>query len=159
MKVNGKSLSGPKIQTLVLPHGDGDDYIVFKFRAITSKDKFEDVMPRPMPPLLKKPGGEEFRNLEDPRYKAAIEDWASKKIDWEFLQSISVTEGLEWSKVKLDDPNTWHLWREELNEHFGIIEFNRVFSAYLDANMLSEERLDEARKRFLASQATSQLSQ
>lgn len=154
MKVNGKSLSGPRVTDLVLPYGpDESDYIVFKFRALTSKDKFEDIMPRPIPPQVMKPGGETFYNREDPNYREAINNWADKKINWEFLQSISVTEGLEWATVDMTDPNSWDNWKKDLEEHFGIIEFNKIFGAYLDANSLSDEKLDEARKRFLASQA------
>jgi len=157
MKINGKNISGPSIYTFVLPIGQNpEDYVVFKFRPLTSKDKFEEIMPKPKPPTFQKPGGESGVNLQDPRFQGAMEDWYSKKTDWEFLRSISATEGLEWSKVKEDDPNTWGLWKDELEEHFGFVQYNRIFGAYLDANTLTEDRVEEARKRFLASQELSQ---
>lgn len=155
MKINGKTLNGPKSYTLVMPIGE-DDYVVFKFRPLTSKDKFEDIMPRPKPPQGTKPGGEVFLNTQDPKYKAAIEDWADKKINWEFLQSISATDGLEWETVKMDDPNTWNNWKNELEDNLGITQYNRVFGGFIDANTLNEDRIEECRQRFLASQANGQ---
>lgn len=152
MKVNGKTISGPRVHSVVLPYGDHpDDYVVFKFRALTVKDNFEEVMPRPRPPRIVKPGQPEYFDIEDENYKKSVDNWGTKKVDWEFLRSISVTEGLEWASVKMDDPNTWSNWRKDLEETFGVVDFNRIFGGFLAANSLDEERIEEARMRFLAS--------
>jgi hypothetical protein len=153
MKVNGRTISGPRVHSVVLPFGDlPDDYVVFKFRALTVKDAFEEIMPRPRPPKIVKPGQPEFFDVNDENYKKSIDVWGTAKINWEFLQSISVTEGLEWGSVKKEDPQTWGNWRKDLEETFGIMDFNRIFGGFLAANSLDEERLEEARARFLASQ-------
>lgn len=153
MKVNGKLINGPRIHTLVLPYGDGEDFIVFKFRGLTTKDDFEDVMPRPKPPMLQRPGKEAFKDLEDAGYRASMESWGTKKINWEFLKSISATDGLEWATVNMSEPETWGNWRKDIEDNFGIVEFSRIFGGFLEANSLSDERIEEARLRFLASQA------
>ena len=152
MKVNGKVISGARVTTLVLPYGEADDFIVFKFRALTAKDNFEKVMPRPKPPKHIKPGGAEFIDYDDDRYKKSIDAWADNKINWEFLRSISATEGLEWETVKMDEYQTWANWRTEMEENFGMVDFGRIFGGFLEANSLNEEKLEEARSRFLASQ-------
>lgn len=153
MKVNGKTISGPRTATVVLPYGDGEDFIVFKFRALTSKDDYEAVMPRPQPPKILKPGNVEFFNYQDPDYRARLESWGSMKLDWEFLRSIAITEGLEWATVKMEEPATWANWRKEVEDSLGIMDFNRMFGGFLEANSLSDEKIEEARSRFLASQA------
>lgn len=153
MKVNGKPINGPRVHTLVLPYGDDDkDYIVFKFRALTAKDNFEDVMPRPKPPKVQKPGAEPFNDYEDAGYKAKVEIWGTAKVNWEFLRSISVTDGLEWETVNMNDSATWGNWRNDIENNFGMVDFGRIFGGFLEANSLSEEKLEEARARFLASQ-------
>jgi hypothetical protein len=152
MKVNGKTITGPRTHTVVLPYGDNDDVIVFKFRALTAKDDFEQVMPRPKPPKVAKPAQADFYNYEDDGYKASIKSWGEKKINWEFLRSVSVTEGLEWETVNLEDPETWGNWRKDIENNFGLVDFNLIFGGFLEANSLNEEKLEEARKRFLASQ-------
>jgi hypothetical protein len=153
MKINGKNIKGPRVHSVVLPYGDlPDDYVVFKFRALTVKDDFEAVMPRPRPPMVSKPGQPAYHDVEDENYKKIVNIWGSRKIDWEFLQSISVTDGLEWSTVDPANPETWGNWRKDLEEAFGIVDFNRIFSGFLAANSLDEERIEEARSRFLASQ-------
>lgn len=157
MKVNGKSMKGPRIHTLVLPYGNNDeDFLVFKFRALTAKDDFEKVMKRPQPPKITKPGGETFFDLNDKNFQAAIEDWGNKKVNWEFLQSISVTDGLEWETVNMSEPSTWANWRQDIENNFGTVDAGRIFNGFLDANSLSEEKLEEARQRFLASQEVAQ---
>lgn len=151
MKVNGKPINGARIATLVLPYGEGDDFIVFKFRALTAKDNFEKIMPRPKPARHVKPGGQEFFDYEDPRYKLSVDAWAENKINWEFLRSISATEGLEWETVKMEDYQTWKNWRTEMEESFGMVDFGHIFGGFLEANSLNEAKLEEARARFLAS--------
>jgi hypothetical protein len=152
MKVNGKAINGPRVHTLVLPYGDGDDFIVFKFRGLTTKDDFEAVMARPKPPTIQHPGKEPFKNLEDANYRASMQAWGEKKINWEFLKSISVTDGLEWATVDMANPETWGNWRKDIEDNFGVVEFSRIFGGFLEANSLSDERIEEARARFLASQ-------
>lgn len=156
MKVNGKSLGGPRIVTLVLPYGEADDFIVFKFRALTVKDNFEEIMPRPKPRKLILPNNQEKFDYDDPKYKEAFDSWGTQKVNWEFLKSISVTDGLEWETVDMTDPNTWANWRQDLESNFGMVEFNRVFGGFIEANSLSDDKIEAARNRFLAGQEPGQ---
>jgi hypothetical protein len=153
MKINGKPLLGPRVVKLHLFIEEGQA-VELKFRCLTAQDDFEKIMPRPKPPELVKPGGERLVDVEDATFKAALLSWATHKIDWEFLQSISATDGLEWESVNMSEPSTWGKWREDLEKYFGTGELNKIFQKYMEANMLTEDVMDEARKSFLASQVT-----
>lgn len=148
MKVNGKQLNGPRIVKVYLPTGDSDA-VEFKFRPLRSDEEFSKVLSRPTPPEMLKPGGVKFYNENDPVYKKAIAEWMSQKFDWEFLTSISVTDDLEWSTVKMDDPNTWKNWKAEIGEHFGENQINKIFNGFIDAQFVTEESMEVARKAFL----------
>lgn len=151
MKVNGTVLDKPKEILLVLPREPKD--LIFKFRAVVDYSEFEKLCPMPTPPKLKKPGGVVELNMNDEVYKAAVSNYAERQTHYQFLKSISATEGLEWSKVKMDDPNTWQYWRDEIREAgFSMGEQNAIWSHFVRANNLSQELIDEARTRFLASQ-------
>lgn len=151
MKVNGVSLDGPKEVLVVIPRGETD--LAFKFRAVLDIDEFEEMCPRPSPPRVSKPGGEIYFNTQDKTFLQALDEYSTRQGSWQFLKSISATDGLEWSRVKLDDPGTWNEWQAELKEAgFSIAEKNALWSGFVEANSLSPSMLDEARKRFLASQ-------
>lgn len=148
MKVNGRRLEGPRIVKVYLPVGD-DEGVEFRFRPIRSNEDFEKVLSRPKPPQVVKPGGVVHFNDQDPSFAAAVADWASKKFDWEFLVSISATEDLEWSQVKMDNPDTWKLWRDEIAEHFGDNQVNKIFNGFIEAQFVTEETMERAREAFL----------
>lgn len=149
MKVNGKQLNGPRIVKVYLPTGDSDA-VEFKFRPLKSDEDFNKVMPRPIAPEVMKPGNIKFHNENDPVYKKQVTNWMMKKFDWEFLTSISVTDDLEWSTVKMDEPDTWANWKTEIAEHFGDNQTNRIFNGFVEAQFVTEESMDAARKSFLA---------
>lgn len=148
MKVNGKQLNGPRIVKIYLPTGDSEA-VEFRFRPLKADEDFEKVMSSPQAPEVMKPGGVRFQNINDPAYKRNLSDWMAKKFDWEFLMSISVTEDLEWEKVKMDEPDTWKLWKEEIGEHFGDNQTNKIFSGFIEAQFITEESMEAARKTFL----------
>lgn len=148
MKVNGKQLNGPRIVKVYLPTGDSEA-VEFRFRPLRSDEDFSKVMPRPTPPEQLAPGGKKFYNENAPHYKLAMADWMAKKFDWEFLKSIDVTEDLEWEKVKIDDPNTWKLWKDEIGAHFGDNQTNKIFGGFIEAQFVTEETMEAARKTFL----------
>lgn len=147
MKVNGKVISGPRIVTVDMP--TDDRIVTFKFRALKFTEKFEEVVPRPEPPQVVKPGVGKSYNFEDKGYKTAFEQWVTNKLHWELLKSIDVTEDLEWSTVKMDDPTTWKNWETEIEEHFGLNGKNRLFQGFTDAQYITEETVERARKAFL----------
>lgn len=156
MKIAGKVINGPKEGLLVLPRHDGD--IAFKFIAVLDDEDFQKLCPRPQPPKSMKPGIGIVENVEDPKYKAAVDARGEMRGDWFFLQSIKPSD-IEWTKVKLDDPTTWALWREELKEAgFNMQERDRIYVTFLETNTVSDGMVDEARARFLASQQAKALA-
>jgi TusA-related sulfurtransferase len=151
MKVNGRMVDGPKEVILPIPRSDGD--LIFKFKAILNLDEFEKMCPTPTPPKVKKPGGEIFININDPAFKKAIDEWSTRQMNWRFLTSIAATEGLEWATVKMDDPGTWGNWENDLKEAgFSVTERNVIFQHFMKADTLTNEVIEEARKRFLDSE-------
>jgi hypothetical protein len=151
MKVNGKVVDQPNEVLLVLPRDSGD--LVFKFRAVVDSKAFEKMCPEPSPPKVKRTGGEVTFNFEDKDFKRSLNEWAARQTHWQFLTSINATEGLEWSRVILNDPGTWHLWRVEMEEAgFSIGELNAIWSHFVKANSLSTSLIEEARARFLSSE-------
>lgn len=158
MKVNGITLTTPRVVKVYLPVADGQA-VEFKFRPLAADEDFEKILSKPKPPVRQKPGGVIFHNLEDPTFKRNIAEWVTKKLDWEFLKSISATDGLEWATVKLDDPETWKNWRDEMEKVFGTSEINKVYQGFLDAQYISEEVMEKARARFLTGTPETQSEQ
>lgn len=157
LKIAGKVIDGPKEALLVLPRQDGD--IAFKFIAVLDDDEFQKLCPRPQPPKVMKPGVGIIENVEDPKYKEALNQRGELRSDWFFLKSIAPSS-VEWNKVKLEDCNTWALWREELKEAgFNMQERDRIYVTFLETNTVSDGMLDEARARFLASQQAKALAE
>lgn len=153
MKLAGKTIEGPNTETIVIPRTDGRESIVFKAKAVLDYDDFDAACPRPTPPIRMLKGGIREANPEDPRFKAAIEDWGTKRMNWMVIKSLNATEGLEWDTVKLSEPNTWNKLDEEFKTAgFSSIEVGRIRQGVFVANCLDEAKLDEARESFLLSQ-------
>lgn len=144
MKVQGRKPSGLREELLVLPREDGD--YAFKFRAVS--EDFPEKRPEPARKLVK---GAIVQDANDPEYRTRLDEWAVRKAHWHFLMSIAATEGLEWETVNIEQPATWANWEEELkNSGWSDAERQAIWQTYIKANFLSEDMLDEARKRFLA---------
>lgn len=153
MKMNGMKLECPNEVVLVLPRQDGD--LVFKAKAVTSYEEFDAVCAEPKPQIRTLKGGVQQEMVTEPAYLKAIAEHNQKRMCWIFLKSLQATEGLEWETVKYDDPNTWANYIDELKSSgFSAVEINRINTAVLQANCLDEEKLESARKAFLAGQGT-----
>lgn len=153
MKINGKSIKGPNIETIVIPRGD--DIIVFKAEAVLDYKPFDEMVPNPTPPMVLFRGDTSHKpNYESPDYKAAIGKRSLLKYNWMVIKSLSATEGLEWETINMQEPSTWALIDEEFkNAGFTPLETNKIFEGVLTANGMNEEKLEKARKSFLAQQA------
>jgi hypothetical protein len=152
MKLFGQSIKGPNVEVLALPR-DGK-VLVIKAQAILDTDAFETVCPRPKPPRVQRPGKGYEDDPKDEGFLAQLSNWAQKKTDWMVVTSLAPTEGLEWERVKLDQPETWKEWRKELQEaFFSDREVQLILTLVFSVNSLSEAHLEEARKRFLAGEA------
>ena len=148
MKLKGRTIKGPNVEYIVIPREDGD--LVFKAQAVLDTKPFDEAYPAPKPPTIVKPSGPE-PDFKDQGYLGLVEKRNSARYGWIFMQSLSVTEGLEWGILKADDPSTWSRWEEELREAgFSNPEINIMMDGVSAANGLNQEKLEQARKRFFA---------
>lgn len=152
MKLFGQIVKGPNIETLVLPRADFD--IVISAQAILNTDTFDALCPRPRPPKIHRPGQTDFEELpSDPSYLKILENWAKKRTAWTVLESLRATPTtvLEWETTKYDMPETWAGWQDELRAAFFTeSELIAIMNVVWAANGMNQQRLDEARNRFLA---------
>lgn len=147
IKLNGK-VPGVYEDVVVIPRPTGN--FALCFRAIDDYAEFDQLCHMPKPPAINYPDGTKGENIKDVNYLIAKSQREKKRIDWMFLKSISITPGLEWGRVKLDDPSTWHMAQDELAESgLSVTEVNRVWRTFLEVNSLSEAKLEEARASFL----------
>lgn len=151
MKLNGKTISGPTPEVMVIPKG-GEE-IVIKAQAVLDYDEFEKLSPAPNPPEIIHKGGEKTYAVNDKKYTEDLMSWAEKKNAWMTITSLKATEGLEWETVKMDDPETWGNYMSELKAVFTENEINMIYDLVLTACGLNQRKIEEATKRFLAGQA------
>ncbi len=152
MKIHGKKISGPNIETVVFPRNDGD--IVFRAQAVLDYDDFEKLNPIPQPPQVLRPGGILSSDVEDKKYKAKIREWSLARTDFMVLKSLEATPGLEWETVDMSDHTTWDNYREEMKDAgLSPAEMGRIVEIVSTACGLNQDKIDEATKRFLAMEA------
>ncbi len=155
MKMNGKNLSGPRIEIIVLPRQDGD--LVFKAESVLDYEPFEKMYPQPNPPERILPGGIKSLNIESPAYKEALEKWGVAKWDWMLLKSLQATDNLEWEKVEIDQPETYSEYKQEMKEAgLSPAEIAMIQGIVIDACGLNHFKVEQATKAFLAGQGQEQ---
>lgn len=148
MKIGGVEVTKCE-EVLVLPRINGD--LVFKAVAVCSMDKFNDLCPKPTPPMRLKKGGVREPHLSD-EFMKSIEKWSERRYAYICIHSL-IPSDIEWSTVDFDKPNTWTNWIKELEEAgLADVELQRVQSLVLDANALNEAKLKAARESFLLGQ-------
>lgn len=147
MKIGGKEVTKPQEELLVLPRGD--DCIVIRARAVDNMDEFEKLCPEPTPPGKFVPGEGHVPNPNDKNYKSVMETYQRKRLAFMVISTLQPSE-IEWDKVDMYDPSTWLSWEQELRDA-GItqIEINRIYQLVIEANALSEAKLQAARDSFL----------
>ena len=154
MKYKGKRPT-QNIEVVCLPRMDGD--IIFQCQSVVSFEDFDKACSEPQPPMKVKASGESEPLLTDTAYVLRMADYRAKRYCWLILQSMRATPDLEWERVNYDEPDTWQEWSKELTEaHFSTVEINLIVTAVMTANSLNEDRLEEAKSRFLASQLAAQ---
>ena len=154
MKIQGRDTVAPSNILLVFPREDenGEEYFIhFEAKMVTDYDVFDNLYPQPNPPVVTKKDGSEQFLVTDPEYLKAENAWGMARTRWMILESLSVTEDLEWSTVEENDPETWGNYHDELiAAGFQPIEVTKIIQAALDANVITDEKLIEAKQRFLA---------
>ena len=149
MKIQGKKIEGANEIVIVIPRSSSAD-IILKARAVLDMAPFEQICPPPEAPKKMLPGGRESINLKDPGFLKQMSNYSVKRLSWMVLTSLEATEGLEWDKVDMADPTTWNSFREELTEAgFSDVEVMRVVADCINVNALNEDKIEEARERFL----------
>ena len=152
MKIAGRKIEGMNKRNIVIPRPDGD--IVLVAQGVPTYKEFGEICPIPVAPKKKFPNGRMESVTDDPQYKEACNQWAERKTSWLILKSLEATPGLEWELVDLANPDTWNRYQEELAQAgFSEPELARIIEGVMEANGLNQAVLDEAEKRFLASQA------
>jgi hypothetical protein len=151
MRLEGKKIEGPNVETIVIPRTDGRPDIVFKAQAVLDYSGFDDLCPRPTPPIKMLRGGERQADLEDPTYKELISTYGLKRMAWMCIKSLEVTPTLEWERVDLGNPNTWLKFEDELTESgFSDPEIMRIRNGIFSANCLNENLVELARQSFFS---------
>lgn len=150
MKMHGKKIDRPNREIIAIPRADSED-IIFIATAVLNYDDFHKMCPMPEPGVKLMKGGEKQLDFGSKTYMADLQHYSEKKYAWTVIESLKNTPGLEWETVNVGDPSTWKNYEKELvNSGFSDIECQRILRGVSDANCLNEDKVDEARKRFLA---------
>jgi hypothetical protein len=97
------------------------------------------------------------QDFEDKEYLAEVKAYGTQKYNYIVLESIKSPD-LEWETVNYDNPATWGNWESEFKASgFSQGEINHILIGVSIANSFNQDKLDEAKKRFLASRLQSSL--
>lgn len=154
MKLQGKTLQGPKPVECKI-HREDEDFI-FTCGPVLNFDEFLKLCPEPKPPLKTIVGQGKIQVTDDPRYLLKVEAHNELRIAYMMVRSISFTPGLEWSLVKIDNPDTWLKYKEELQNVLTQAEFNKLISAVFEANNPTEKKRKEALENFTSTEENPQ---
>ena len=152
MKIKGQKIEGPNEAIVVIPRAKGD--LVFKMQAVLNTTEFETLCPEPTPPTITRVGESKGSpDFRDKKYLAEFKVFSTRRFEYLILKSLEGTSELEWETVDMLDPTTWGNYQSELKAAgFTEIEIGRIVGGVLEANSLDDAKIEEARKRFLASQ-------
>ena len=151
MKINGKTIQGPNEVITIVTRQTGD--LVFKARAILDYMKFDELCKVPTAPFKKMPDGTTFPDFDDKDYKVRIRTYSERKVGYMIIESLSATPGLEFDTIKINDPTSWeNIEKEFKTAGLTEVEIQRVIASVWDANGLDNQKIEEAKNRFLASQ-------
>ena len=154
MRIKGRKIEGPMVELIIIPRGEGQEDVIFKAQAILDMSEFYKMCPEPRAPKGMRKGGIPFENVADPYYKLSLSELYKQRLAYMVLKSLEATPDLAWDQVKMSNPNTWRLYEKELRDSgFSDIEVGRIVNGVMSANCLNDDKMEEARKRFLAAQA------
>jgi hypothetical protein len=155
MKIFGET---PKANLVIIPIPRGNDTaVIFKAQAVLDNDDFDKLCPMPIAPTITRPGKPATQDVTDKVYLKAVNEYSSNKLAWMVIKSLEATEGLEWDTIELNDPDTWSNYEQELREGgFSEAEIMHIINGVIEANGLSDDKIDEARNSFLAGRLVGQ---
>lgn len=147
--MNGVTVERMKPITVVINRGKGEEPLVAVCKPIISYEAFNKIFPLPLPPEVMLKGGTRELNTKDPEYLARITEYSEAKVFYLFLESVRGS--IEWDTVKDADPTTWKNCEQEMKESgLSAKEIEMVFDGVFEANAMNEEKMEQARKSFLA---------
>lgn len=150
MRIKGKTLQLPKpVECKIFRESDT---IVFQCGPVIDFKEFLLLAPEPKPPLLNTVGKGKQLMIDDPKYLLKVEAHNKLRISYMMVKSISCTPDLEWSKVDLNNPDTWHEYEDELLSFLTQPEYNRLIAAVYEANAPTEQKRKEALENFTSTE-------
>lgn len=153
MRIQGEELKCLNVELIVIPRGD-DKPIIFKAQAVANYDEFNRLCPEPEAPWIVKPGSGKERDYRNKTYIASINNKSKLQTYYMFLKSLEATEGLTWDTIDINKPDTWLNFEKELESAgFSAMERGLIIQGCMIANCLNEKKIEEARNRFIQSQA------
>lgn len=149
MKILGLDVQLPTNE--IIPIIRGGQEIIFQASCVISFDEFDAVCKEPVPRTEFKPGSAQGTpKLNAPEYLKEVDEYNQKRIDWLCCKSLLATEGLTWEKVDFSNPDTFALFKKELQEAgFNDYHIGQLVRGVSIANGINTDRIEEARKRFL----------
>jgi len=150
MKIAGVELTAPG--NIIIPIVRGDQEIIFQASCIIDYSEMDSVLKIPEPKMRVYKGDKDPKpQIDSPEYKALVLDYTAQKIAWMVCKSLTATPGLEWETVDWVNPESWSNYEGELTLlGFNEFQINKLVSGVMEANGLSQSRIDEAKQRFLA---------
>jgi hypothetical protein len=161
VKYKGKTPTALFEKILVLPRSDRyvngvpEEDIILRFKPVSNWEDFTKVCPEPICPKIQIAGQEQRDATADeaPEYGKRLRVHNLRQTQWLVINSISATTDLTFENVKLDQPETWGNFDKELLEGgFNIFEIQKIYNFAMEANVLTDEALNAARERFLATE-------
>jgi len=154
MKIKGKKLESSNEMTIVLPRYNGED-VIFK-ATLVDFSEMDKILKTPKAPYILR-RGKQVRNTEDKGYEDQCLQYLIKRENYTVAVSLLATPDLEWETVDLEKPGTWKNCETELLES-GLpkTEVAYIFAKVRQVNSLDQDKLDEARERFLLMQQEAQ---
>lgn len=147
MRIGGEEISGLNEDVLVLPRGAGKS-IKFHGKAIHDFDEFDKMVPVPEAPKVLTKNGP-VTDVKDEGFKGQRLAYELIRFAYMVIKTLEPSN-IEWSTVKFDDPSTWNNWADELAQVLSIFEQRQLIDFVHEINSLSQGKIDEARRDFLA---------
>jgi hypothetical protein len=149
MKMPGFTTPSVREQLMVFTRPTG--FIQFMLKAVSSFDEFNKLCPVKQPSWSMNATGEKTYAYNSPEYRKYRIEHNKKFEDWLVITSITEPNAIVWDKVKLDDPETYHFWSEELAE-MGISagERNNMIKMVDEINAITEDSVQKAMADFLS---------
>ena len=149
MKIGGKEIKSDYFE--VIPVIRGEEEIIFKAQPVGDYVEFDKLVKAPVPPKGLKPDNVTFNDIENPAYIKQEEKYLQQRTDWMKLKSLEPSD-IVWDTVNMSDPETFGNWENDLRKlKFTNYQIMAIVNGIFKAQGLDSDKIEEAKKRFLAS--------